>query len=139
MGSAEEALQVAITLNPNDTNALRHLALVSLSLGKHVDAVAYFERLLTLAPDDDQSRLDLAVIFLSSQQPEQTLQHLNKISSTLRDSRKFLFYHGVALQQTGQQETGVALLQKLAQSQTAPYGDKARQVLQTLLNGANPD
>lgn len=128
-GSAEQALQTAISLNAEDTSALRHLALVSLRMGNHPGAAAHFERLLILTPDDEHSRLDLAVILLSSQQADLALQHLGAINSTLRESSKFRFYHGLALQQSGAHEQGDALLRELAKLQTDSYGEKARQLL----------
>ena len=131
LGSAQEALEIATSLNPNDTNALRHLALVRLSLGHREDAIASFERLLALQPDDETSRLDLAVLYLSAQQPNVALTHLALINGSVAASSKFIFYQGLALQQNGQAEQGNSLLRQLAEQHDNQYCEKARQLLRT--------
>lgn len=131
LGSAREALQTAISLNANDINALRHLALVELGLGNRAGAIAQFERLLALQPDEDHSRIDLAVLLLSSQKGDLALNHLDRINSPLRDTSKFRFYQALALQQTGHATAAQTLLQDLAELDGDDYGEKARQLLYT--------
>jgi len=129
LGSAREALATALRLNQEDHNALRHLALVNLSLGNRDVAIAQFEHLLELNPSDEASRLDLAVILLSAHQPAAALENLDSISGEVRASSKFRFYLGLALQQSGEQEAGVKLLRQLADLPDDEYGVKARQML----------
>jgi len=129
LGSARDALQSAIALNPDDTNALRHLALVDLSLRTYAGRIAHFERLLALAPDDYGSRLDLAVIFLSINRGEIALQHLDQIAEEQRHSSKFLFYQAMALQQTGHPQAAQELLQRLVDNHGDSYAEKARSML----------
>lgn len=129
LGSAREALEIAFALNPNDTNALRHLALVYLSLGRHQDAIKYFKQLLTVDENDEVSRLDLAVILLSQQQPKAALSEMARITGEVKRSSKYRFYQGLSLQQNGQPDAAQEILWQVAELPADPYGEKARQIL----------
>lgn len=129
LAAARSALQSAISLYADDTTALRHLALVELGLGHQAGAIAQFERLLRLQPQDHDSRLDLAVILLAQQEGEAALHHLDRIAAPQRNGSKFRFYQALALQQTGHPRAGETLLLDLAR-QHDDYALKAQQVLQ---------
>ena len=129
LGSALEALETALALNPDDVNALRHLALVNLSLGHNDVAISQFKQVLRLKPDDDESRLDLAVIFLSAHRTSSALEQLEGISGGVRESHKYRFYLGLALQQDGQEEMAQDMLHQLAELPNDTYGAKARKML----------
>jgi len=70
------------------------------------------------------------VIFLSAHQADLAIRHLDLIDGPVRDSSKFYFYQGLALQQTGQTEQSNKLLRQLAEQVHDTYGEKARKLLQ---------
>lgn len=63
-GNAKHILLRAFMLNSNDISVLRHLALVELTLGDKPQAACYFKKLLEVAPQDQITRVDYALVLL---------------------------------------------------------------------------
>ena len=74
---AEEHLQQAVALAPNDITALRSLAEVLTLRRQNERALALFERVLTLSPEDWQAHANL-VTLLAERDPKAALQHAER-------------------------------------------------------------
>lgn len=128
-GSAEEALGRALSLQPRDTLALRHMALLKLSQGQTEAAIAGFSDLLTIDSQDHGSRIDLAVCLLSRARADDCLLQLDTLVEKGVEDPRIPWYRALALRQLQQAVRGDKLLRQVAASDS-PYAQKARQLLQ---------
>lgn len=66
---AAEAFQKAVAANPDDYSALFNLSYAQAMLGKREEAIAGYEKVLTLKPGLYQAQLNLGILWLEAKQP----------------------------------------------------------------------
>jgi len=129
LGSAGEALERALTLDPQDITARHHLALTLLALGEPEEAAAQFEQILEITPDSSAARLDLGAIRMSQRRFEEARGQFAAVVECEPENQRAAFHLGAALLQTGDQARGWALLEKVAQGQEDKYSVQARRLI----------
>ena len=130
-GSAQDALDTAFRLNPEDPEILRHLYLTELARGNRVGAEATLTRLIKLCPQAVGPQTDLAILRLEQGAFEAAVQILERALTMDDAGPRTAFYHGLALVLSGDHTHGRAALNEVA-SEGGKYADKALQHLQDL-------
>jgi tetratricopeptide (TPR) repeat protein len=76
------ALRVLLRKRPDDLALLRELAYVDERLGHHEEAIGTLRHLLSLDPEDEESRLLLAELYDGLGKPVEAFAHLERLSTT---------------------------------------------------------
>jgi len=126
--TAIKALSAAVGRQADNAVALRHLGLAQASSGKVNDAVDTFLTLLQHHPDENDARLDLAVLLISMQRQGEALAHLDYLPESSAPLGRVHYYRAMALLEKDPQEAE-HLLQQLANSDDA-YAEYAREQLE---------
>lgn len=128
LGSAREALHYAHELRPQDTGVMRHLALLCMTDGETEQGIAWYENILALGGEDSETRIQLAIAFLSRQQPNEALAQLDALTDIERRGEKAQYYRGVTLRELGRTEEADACLRRVISS-AGKYAGRAKELV----------
>jgi len=104
--------------------------LVLLATGRKTEAVSALERVVQLAPREDATRLDLAVVLLSVGRAAEALKHLRPLHQRHPEDERALFYFGLALRESRQTTDGDAVLEQVV-AKAGEFTARARALLET--------
>jgi tetratricopeptide (TPR) repeat protein len=104
--------------------SLRHLGLVALALGDKVSAEAYFARVIAAAPQENETRIDLAVLQLACAKGEEALNNLHYLLPILPDSERVKYYYALTLRQLGRFAEAEPILRQII-VEKGQYASKA--------------
>ena len=131
LGDARSALNRAITLNPTDTNARRHLALVDLSEGDTAQAIEHFSAILRLSPEDDACKLELAVVMISLKRNSEARTLLDDVSPEYRQVPRYRYYDAILLRREHRDDCAFGILNELSQADN-DYQARAGKLLEEI-------
>lgn len=115
--NAEHALLQAIQLDSTDINALKHLALLNLASDQLDKAIEYYQQLLSIAPDNHDCRLDMAITLLATGSSVLALTHIERLLEANQSKAKVIYYRALCLRQLNQLDKAEVILAKLAQGE----------------------
>jgi tetratricopeptide (TPR) repeat protein len=78
MAQAREELETAVRLRPNNADAMNDLGVVLLQMGQAQEALGWFEKCRSIAPDFDRPYINAALIYNGRGQPEMARQVLEE-------------------------------------------------------------
>jgi tetratricopeptide (TPR) repeat protein len=107
-------LNIAVSLQPDFTDAWSDLAQVRKSLEDSAGALAAFQRAAETAPDDAAAQYRLGSEYLRQKQSHLAVLHLQKSLSLKPDDQPTLYALQMALRQDGQLEAASEAKEKLA-------------------------
>jgi tetratricopeptide (TPR) repeat protein len=93
---AERQARKALTLNPQNDDALRCLGLALFGRGQYDEAIRYLSDAAKIRPDFGEIQVDLGAVFLARNMPEEAVGHLRKGLELAPDSPEAHFNLGVA-------------------------------------------
>ncbi len=112
--NAEHALLQALQLDSTDTNALKHLALLKLATNQLASAIDYYQQLLSITPDNHDSRLDMAITLLATGESSLALSHIERLIEANQTQPKVRYYRALCLRQLDQFDKAEGILTSLA-------------------------
>lgn len=101
IGDAKEALERALSFQPKDARGQDLLACVYFRLGVYPRAIEIYRRLVAEHPREPVLRVNLAVVFLKTGQPEAALAELKAAIDVQPDHPKANSYLGLVYQRLG--------------------------------------
>jgi tetratricopeptide (TPR) repeat protein/glycosyltransferase involved in cell wall biosynthesis len=100
--------ELAIAIDPNYFDALHHLAYASIRLGRVADAIAYYDRALTLQPDLAQTDLALGSWLSNQDKLDEALAFCQQAIQKLPASAEARCNLGIVLHKQGKIEDAIA-------------------------------
>lgn len=99
---AKEELEFALTMQPSDPKGQDLLGAVYFRLGHYPRAIQIYEQLEVGFPNDTSIKVNLALAFLKTGQPEQARRALQDATRINPEHRRAWGYLGLALQKLGE-------------------------------------
>jgi Tfp pilus assembly protein PilF len=101
---AKAELEHALALQPSDPKGQDLLGIVYFRLGLYPRAIAIYERLIQMHPDETGPRINLALSYLKTGQPANARVELEKVVEQNPGHSRAWGYLGLALQRLGDYE-----------------------------------
>ncbi|MDN5923654.1 MAG: sulfotransferase [Xanthomonadales bacterium] len=111
--SAEQSLANVLALAPNNTYALQTLAMMMVRVGDHARAADYYQRLLTVCPDDADLHIELGIALNEQGKIDAAITHLRLACDLAPDSPAACFTLGTLLERNGQADLAITALRRV--------------------------
>src|SRR5262249_49444731 len=119
---AAEQFEIAVRIDPGNSNAHYNLAFLLANEKEHAKAISHLQALLNFEPNDLEARFLLARELLNSNRPEEALAEFTRVVKADPDNEDALIEQVKLLQQSKQYKTALESLER-AHSQ---YPQKGR-------------